>query len=246
MPEGPSLVILRELIEELNLEGKEILKLTGTTDLDKKRMLHQKVKSFKTWGKHFLICFDDFTLRIHLMLFGSYCINDQKDSAPKIGFEFKNAVINFYTCDLVFIEGNLSKVYDWKADIMSDDWSTAKAIKKLREEPDSLICDALLDQHIFSGSGNIIKNEVLYRSKIHPLNKIGAIPPNKLKKLVDNTRTYAFDFLEWKRKNVLSKHWEVYRQKICPKNHKIEKKDLGKNKRVTYFCPSCQKLYPKK
>ncbi|MER3465444.1 MAG: endonuclease, partial [Chitinophagaceae bacterium] len=39
-----------------------------------------------------------------------------------------------------------------------------------------MVNDALLDQEIFSGVGNIIKNEVLYRIEVHPLSTIGALP----------------------------------------------------------------------
>ncbi|TKC08393.1 endonuclease [Pedobacter polaris] len=243
MPEGPSLVILRELVEELKLEGKEILKVTGNTKIAKERMLYQKVVGFKTWGKHFLICFDGFALRIHLMMFGSYRINDRKDVEPRIGFEFKNAELNFYTCSLEFIEGDLNKVYDWQVDIMSDDWDTKATIKKLKAEPESLVCDVLLNQQLFAGSGNIIKNEVLYRTELHPLNKISSLPAAKLKALVVNARAYAFDFLEWKRAYVLKKHWLIYGKKLCPKKHEVHKEELGKNKRITFFCPICQKRY---
>lgn len=38
-----------------------------------------------------------------------------------------------------------------------------KAKAKLKATPDELICDALLEQDIFAGVGNIIKNEILYR-----------------------------------------------------------------------------------
>lgn len=129
MPEGPSIVILRELIEDLQLEDSEIVKVIGTTELDKERMEGQKIIAFKTWGKHFLICFKDFTLRIHLMMFGSYRINEHKKVQPKIGFIFKNDEINFYTCSLQFIEGNLDDVYDWSADIMSDKWNVKTQLK---------------------------------------------------------------------------------------------------------------------
>ena len=47
-------------------------------------------------------------------------------------------------------------------------WNAKTAKKKLMLMPNTLICDALLDQQIFSGVGNIIKNEVFYRVKIHP------------------------------------------------------------------------------
>ena len=48
---------------------------------------------------------------------------------------------------------------------------------------------------------------------------------------------------KWKKAYVLKKHWEIYSQKKCSKKHPVKKEDLGKNKRVTYFCKDCQKLY---
>jgi hypothetical protein len=49
--------------------------------------------------------------------------------------------------------------------------------------PDALVCDALLDQNVFAGVGNIIKNEVLFRIRVHPLSKLGALPAHKLRAL---------------------------------------------------------------
>ena len=243
MPEGPSIVILREKIEALNLEGKKVNDVIGTTDLAKERMLHLPIKAFKSWGKHFLICFDNFALRIHLMMFGSYRINSHKAVKPKIGFRLGENELNFYTCDLKFVEGNLEETYDWSADIMSDEWETKVTVNRLKEHLDDLVCDVLLNQQVFSGAGNIIKNEVLYRIGVQPSTKIGNLTPTKLKSLAQATRAYAFDFLKWKKANVLKKHWEVYGQKTCPKNHQITKIELGKNKRVCYYCPTCQKKY---
>ncbi len=48
MPEGPSLVILRELVAAKHVEGKVLQQVVGTTDLDKERMLNEKVLALKT------------------------------------------------------------------------------------------------------------------------------------------------------------------------------------------------------
>ncbi|RZJ20287.1 MAG: endonuclease [Acinetobacter sp.] len=243
MPEGPSIVILRELIADLQLEGTKVLQVIGTTALDKKRMEGEKVLAFKTWGKHFLICFKGFALRIHLMMFGTYRINEPKEVKPRIGFIFKDNEIDFYTCSLAFIEGDLDDVYDWSADIMSAKYDIKKTVKKLAEHQEDLVCDVLLNQNLFAGSGNIIKNEVLYQIGVQPQSKIKDLPAAKLKALATHAKTYAFDFLKWKKEYTLSKHWEVYSKKICPKKHPIVKENLGKNKRVSYYCETCQKLY---
>ncbi|WP_293788017.1 DNA-formamidopyrimidine glycosylase family protein [uncultured Pedobacter sp.] len=244
MPEGPSIVILKDSIRELHLAKPEVLEITGNIkNFDKDRLLHQKVDDFKSWGKHFLICFKDFTIRIHFMLFGSYLINARKKTPLKLGLIFKKDELNFYTCKADLLEGNVRKHYTWENDVMADEWNGNAAIKKLKENSELLVCDALLDQQIFSGVGNIIKNEVLYRTRIHPLTKIENLPAPKLNALVKEARHYSFDFLKWKKENTLSKHWEAYSQKECPLKHKIAKKELGKTHRQTYFCETCQKIY---
>lgn len=247
MPEGPSIVILKELIAPLQLEGKEIIAVSGNTSIEKERLLHQKVKAVKSWGKHFLICFDSFSLRVHFMLFGSYRINERKESQERLRLVFDDAELNFYTCSIKFIEGDINLTYDWTADVMSDLWDAKAALKKLKLKPDLLVCDALLDQQIFSGVGNIIKNEVLYRIRVHPLNRISSLPPAKLKEMIAEARIYSFDFLTWKKEFTLKKHWLAHNKKTCLRcNLPFHKEHLGKTNRRTFYCTNCQRLYPEK
>ena len=244
MPEGPSIVILREAVEKLHLKGKEIDDVDGNAKIDMERVAGQKVTDFRSWGKHFLICFSDFTIRIHFMLFGSYTINERKKTPVRFRIQIKDAELNFYSCSVKLIEQPASEIYDWEVDIMSDKWKSGKALKKLKELPKMLACDALLEQNIFSGSGNIIKNEVLFRTRIHPLSVLGEMPEAKLKEMVKETRNYSFDFLEWKKKFTLKKHWLAHTKKICPRcNIPFHKEYLGKSKRRSYFCTNCQLKY---
>jgi len=243
MPEGPSIVILRELIEELRLEGSRVVAVEGNTSIDKERMLNQTILAFRSWGKHFLICFSGFTLKVHFMMFGTYLINERKDRPVRLSLVFENDEINFYSCSLKFIEGNLDEVYDWEADVLSSQWNPDAAEIKLREKPNALVCDILLDQNIFAGVGNIIKNEVLYRIAVHPLNKVGDLPAIKLNSLIEEAREYSFDFLRWKKEYALKKHWLINTKKICPLGHPVFKDYLGKTNRRTFFCTICQEMY---
>jgi endonuclease VIII len=242
MPEGPSIVILKEEVQPFI--GKKIIKVEGNSKQDIQRLSGQEIIDFKSWGKHFLICFKDFTVKIHFMLFGSYKINEQKDRAPMLRLIFDEGEMNFYACSVKFIEENLNEVYDWTSDVMSDLWNPKAAQEKLKSIPDTLVCDALLDQNIFTGVGNIIKNEVLFRTKIHPESKIGNIPPKKINELIKEAHNYSFDFLEWKKQYVLRKHWLAHTKTICPRcNISFVKKHLGKTRRRSFFCNNCQKLY---
>ncbi len=242
MPEGPSIVILKEEVQAF--EGKKILEVSGNSKIGIERLAGQKITDFKSFGKQFLICFKTFTVRIHFMLYGSYRINEGKDAPPRLSLKFSKGELNFYACSVKFVEEPLDEVYDWSGDVMSDDWDNKAALKKLQSIPDTLICDALLDQNIFAGVGNIIKNEVLFRVKVNPLSRVGAIPLKLLKVIVKEARHYSFQFLEWKKKFELKKHWLAHTKKICPRdNVPFSFGYLGKTNRRTFYCNLCQVLY---
>jgi endonuclease-8 len=243
MPEGPSIVILKEAVQQFR--GKKVLSVDGNSKQDIQRLLNQTIIDFKSWGKHFLICFKKFTVKIHFMLFGSFSINEKVDrKLTRLGLHFKNGDLYFYACSVRFIEEDLDTVYDWSGDVMNDTWSAAKAKKKLKQQPETLVCDALLDQHIFAGVGNIIKNEVCFRIYVHPESKVGALPTKQLNELIKEAKNYTFDFLKWKKAYVLRKHWLAHTKKICPRcNIPFIKKYSGKTKRRTFFCTNCQVLY---
>ena len=242
MPEGPSIVILKE--EASGFAGKKILRAEGNTTIDKARLVGQRVVALRSWGKHFLMELPRFSLRVHFMLWGSYRINERKDSAARLGLGFANGELNFYSCSVRFIEEPLDEVYDWRSDVLSDAWDAALARKRLRARPDLLACDALLDQDIFAGVGNIIKNEVLFRIRLHPLSTIGALPAAKLRDLVREARQYSFDFYEWKKAYVLRKHWLAHTKRICPRcDIAFVKAHLGKTQRRSFFCERCQVRY---
>lgn len=242
--EGPSLVILKE--ELRSFKGKKISEATGLAKIDFDRLSDQKIKSFKSWGKHFLIEFKTFSLRIHFLMFGSYRINEEKDNRnPSLHLRFEDGTeLNFYTVSIREIETALDDVYDWSADVLSDYWDPAKARRKLKKLRETLVCDALLDQDIFAGVGNIIKNEVLFRIYVHPESVLEALPPRKLTALITEARNYSFDFYRWKKKYVLRKHWLVYNKGKCPRcNIPIVKKHTGKTKRRSFYCSNCQELF---
>ncbi|MFC5439297.1 DNA-formamidopyrimidine glycosylase family protein [Rhodanobacter ginsenosidimutans] len=242
MPEGPSIVILRE--EAAGFVGQRILTAEGNAKIDMTRLPGKRIESLRSFGKQTLIELPDVTIRIHLLMFGSYRINERKDAAPRLSLGFDNGELNFYTCSVRLLDGDLDELYDWRGDVMSDAWDPALARRRLRAMPDTLVCDALLDQNVFAGVGNIIKNEVLYRIRVHPLSTVGALPPRKLGELVKQAREYSFEFLAWKKAYVLRKHWLVHNRKCCPRHDiPLTRAYLGKTNRRTFFCEKCQKRY---
>lgn len=241
--EGPSLVLLKEELRPF--KGKRVQKASGLARIDYERLSGKKIRDFKTWGKHFLIVFDDITIRIHFLMFGSYRINERKETTPRLQLEFADGQeIGFYTTAVTELSGDLDDIYDWSTDVMNDEWDPAKARRKLRKLPDLNVGDALLEQDIFAGVGNIIKNEVLFRIRVHPESVVGALPPRKLTELITQARAYSFDFYEWKKIFQLRKHWLIHTKMKCPRcNIPSFKKYTGVKKRRSFFCTNCQILY---
>lgn len=242
VPEGPLLVMLKE--QTARFVGQEIVRAESTV-IDATRLAHQPVLALRTWGKHFLIRLPHMAIRVHFLLFGSWMIDEKRETPAKLSlYVADGSHIHFYACSVREIDHDLDAAYDWGADVMSDDWDAPKARKALRARPDMLACDALLDQDIFSGSGNIMKNEVLFRLRIHPLSTVGALPPAKLRALVDETRRYAFEFLAWKKAGTFKQHWLAHQQATCPRCHiPFHKANLGRTQRRAFWCERCQKRY---
>lgn len=97
--------------------GERISKATGNAKIDKERLVGQRIVALRTWGKHFLIELNGFSVRIHFMMFGRWCINERKDIAPRLSLAFScKREFNFYNCAVRYIEGDLDDEYDWRTD----------------------------------------------------------------------------------------------------------------------------------
>lgn len=243
MPEGPSIVLLKESMQHFT--GQTVITVRGNSKAGIDTLQSKVLMRIESWGKHLLLQFNSTQLlRIHFMLFGSYAINERKDRNERLGLDFSNGEINFYACSVKFLEGEIEELYDFTADVMGGKWKISTTLKRVKMYPNELIADVLLDQEIFAGVGNIIKNEVLYRTRIHPQSIVKEISDFKLKEIIKDTRVYSFQFLEWKRNYVLRKNWQVHTKQTCPKClTPLEKvKKLGKKQRRAFFCTKCQKL----
>src|SRR5690349_16863339 len=190
--EGPSLYLAAKQLKPFR--GKIVLSVSGNSKIEKERILKKEIKNIFAWGKHLIIQFDDFALRTHFLLFGAFeatvnnttLTGDYKRSyMPRLQLDFENGNIKLFNCSVKFLETtNARASYDFAIDIMSPKWDSEKVFDLISSKPGVEIADILLDQEIFAGVGNIIKNEVLWRVQIHPETKVKDIPPTELKNLI--------------------------------------------------------------
>jgi endonuclease-8 len=247
--EGPSLYLAAKQLQPFR--GKTVLSLGGNTKIEKERLLSKNVKSIFAWGKHLVIQFDTFALRTHFLLFGAFeaTVNDstltgdyRRSYTPRLQLDFESGNIKLFNCSVKFLETRNAKAdYDFTIDIMSSKWDPDKAFDSISAKPGAEIADLLLDQNIFAGVGNIIKNEVLWRVRIHPETKVKDIPPSELKELIAETKKFSLLFYKWRKVFVLRKHLDIYQKSMCPRcGSKVKREKTGKRNRISHYCPVCQ------
>jgi endonuclease-8 len=110
MPEGPSIIILKEAV--CHFAGRKIISADGDTKkIELSRIQRKTVKGFQSWGKHFLIEFSGFTLRIHFLLFGSYAVDLPKENrSARLHLKFTNGDLYFYSCSIKILEGISTRI----------------------------------------------------------------------------------------------------------------------------------------
>ena len=133
MPEGPSIRIIRDQITPL-IKGKKIIAATGNAKVDLSSLDNKKVVDVRSFGKQLLIILGDKTIRIHLLMFGSWSMDEQTkpDRSLRLRLKFSRHEVFFYTCSVRILEGKVDDLYEWEADVMSDVWDPAIAKKKIK------------------------------------------------------------------------------------------------------------------
>jgi len=243
--EGPLLRVITENLIEL--KGKKAVSSSGNAKIKMEVIEGKEIEDVFYRGKNLFIKFSDFSIKLHFLMAGSYRLNEEKEGAkPRISLVFNDGMFNFYGGTVKIISNDeVEKLYDEEVDITSDNWNLEKVFNLALKKDKKLICDVLLDQNIFAGVGNIIKNEALFMAKIHPLSIIGKIPNQKLKELVLKTREFSMLFYEAiKKGKKFGSYFNIYGKEQCSNNKdKVISQTTGKKKRISFFCPSYQILY---
>jgi endonuclease-8 len=247
--EGPSLHLAAEQLQPFS--GRRIESVAGNSKIGIERLSGLRVKEIFAWGKHLVFQFDRFALRVHFMLWGTFAAtvsgrsvtgDYRRGGPPRLVLNFPNGEITIWSASVKFVEdADARAAYDFSADIMADEWNGRAALAKVRTFPLGEIADVLLDQAIFGGVGNIIKNEVLFRTRVSPFARIRDISDRKLRTIVADARVFSFRFLELRRIFELRKNLEIYGRSVCPRcGGKIKRRVHGQRARRSFFCPRCQ------
>ncbi len=247
--EGPSLLLAKEQLRPF--KKQRVLGVEGNTKIEKERLQDLLVKDIFNWGKHLVFQFPEFALKVHFLMYGTFeadvegvtVTGDYRRSRePRLLLRFANGEIRMYSCSVKLIEDrNLKRSYDFSVDVLHRSWDPQQAMIALRHNLDEEIADVLLDQDIFSGVGNIIKNEILALAGVRPATKVRDIPSRKRREIVALARSFSRQFYKWRKVFMLRKNLRIHRKHKCPVcREKLQRAKTGKRKRWSYWCEVCQ------
>ncbi|GAB0188605.1 endonuclease 8-like 3 [Grus japonensis] len=211
-------------------------------------------RGVETLGKELFMYFDQKALRIHFGMNGSMHINpdgskDRNGALPMLEIQLTEDTVCFYEVTVEYRNAAESeqKVRTMESlDVCSPKFSFSRAESQIKQQKIRMLCDVLLDQAVLPGVGNIIKNEALFDSGLHPAVKVCQLTDEHIRHLVKMTRDFTLLFYKCRKiGSPLYKHCKVYKRPACGQcNGKITVCRLGENNRMTYFCSQCQKVDP--
>jgi endonuclease VIII len=232
-----------------------------------------RVPAFATWdlagasvletvsrGKHLLTRIEgeqQWTLHTHLKMEGGWRVYapGQRWSRPthtaRVVLTTADAVAVGFSLGVVEIvprEREPDIVGHLGPDLLGPDWDAAEAERRLREQPDRTIKEALLDQTRMAGVGNMYANELCFIAGVSPQTPVEQVPDlprmvQRAHQLLDQNRHRAVqsttgDLSRGRQFWVFGRAGRECRR--CRTT--IRQTHLGDEgrERTTFWCPSCQ------
>jgi endonuclease-8 len=124
-------------------------------------------------------------------------------------------------------------------DILTADFDPEPVIAAMRADPRRALGDALLDQHLVAGIGNIFKSEACFAAGLDPWREIGDLSDEELRAVLLAAREQMLAAVESGGRH----DFYVYRRRqgACPRcRGRISSRGQGDANRTTYWCPRCQ------
>ncbi|XP_010342726.2 endonuclease 8-like 3 [Saimiri boliviensis] len=208
----------------------------------------------ETLGKELFMYFGPKALRIHFGMKGSVMINPleykyKNGTSPVLEMQLTKDLICFFDSSVELrnsMESQQRIRMMKELDVCSPTFSFLRAESEVKKQKGQMLGDVLMDQSVLPGVGNIIKNEALFDSGLHPAVKVCQLTDGQIHHLVKMIRDFSILFYRCRKAGLaVSKHCKVYKRPNCGQCHcRITVCRFGDNNRMTYFCPHCQKENP--
>jgi endonuclease-8 len=207
------------------------------------RLDGRRLDGVEAVGKHLLLRFDGgLVLRSHLRMKGRWRVEPR--GAARVGKpwlvlrgEVHEAVLwNGAELELVGVRG----APRLGPDILGEPPDFETMLSRLRtESQERELGDALLDQRLVAGIGNLWRAEALWYARISPWRRLDEIPDDERRAVLEAAHRLMRAALDGARPPR-----RVYRRvgRPCPRcGGTIRSRPQGVHARTAYWCPECQK-----
>ena len=273
MPEGDT-IHRAALTLHRALAGRRVVRFVSvfpalTRVDDDSPLTGQTVEAVAARGKHLLMRFSGGrTLRTHMRMHGSWHIYRPGERWQRARRDMRIVVatdqfeaVGFNIPVAEFIESARVEKHDelrkLGPDLLAEDFDRDEAIRRLPPRADTAVSDALLDQRVVAGIGNVYKSEVLFACGVNPFTIVSDLSADQVACLIDTAlkflRTNVSGSLApmttcagyrrtTRRDNPSERLWVYGRARLpCRKcGTAVRVRKQGSDARLTYWCPRCQ------
>jgi endonuclease VIII len=211
------------------------------------------VRSVDAHGKHLFLRFEGgLVIHSHLRMSGSWRVWTQGERSLGAAWlvlrrdgrevvQFKGPVLELMTESRTRFDQRIAGL---GPDILAPgDFDAERFLRRLREDdPTRPIGDAVLDQRLLAGIGNLWKVEGCFQARIDPWRPTGKVTDEEAMAIVDACRPRmqqsARDGNQTRFKAIYGKHGAPCPR--CGEASKIRVRGQWDDNRPTYWCPRCQ------
>ena len=273
MPEGDTIFRAARTLHRA-LAGKQVTVFESAVPAlnrihDDSPVTGRTIERVHAAGKHLLMHFSgDLVLRTHMRMNGSWHIyrrgekwhrsrRDMRIVIATADFEAVGFSIPVAEFTLASTLGKHRELRKLGPDVLSEDFDAGAALERLRQRGTTAIADALLNQRVLAGLGNVYKSEVLFMCRVNPFTLVRDLDDAALAALVETGRrilranvseglalmtTYTGFRRTTGRSDPKERLWVYGRARLtcrrCGTAIRVRKQ--GTDARLTYWCPGCQ------
>lgn len=251
MPEGDTVWHTAAVLRDA-LAGKTVTRCDirvpryATVDLS-----GQAVDQVLSRGKHLFIRVGPASIHSHLKMDGSWRVSrrpirpDHRVRILLAAGTVQAAGVDLGVLEILDRDNDLDAVAHLGPDLLGDDWDPQAAVANLAAAPERPISEALLDQTVLAGVGNVYCNELCFVSGRLPTTPVAAIADPL--RLVSRARDMLWlNRLRWSRCTTGDTRtgrqlWVYGRAGLPCRRCGTPVESANVRGRVSFWCPSCQR-----